>query len=420
MASVLSPRPRRPRRPRRPQPRHSRQRLPLLVPQQRQARTQRLDRTQETFRSRARAASKLGGLALALAAPLLVLAVLAYRAGFSSAELDWISARGSVAVRGPGFSGLQYVYPPVPVLLSLIFPDDRLSLAVITCLFSGLMAALLLRRIGLVPAVILGLPLILVPEMWYTASELLPQVVALTLLAIALQGFIEFAAYGETYGGFIAGLALAGSYAADPGALIYAGVMCLFVPVLGPARYRGHPTAPLGVCAVLVFPCAALALSWSFLIWKFTGHWPGNLAYAPGADVLKFPLGVLGGLRHALAAAFLDASRSVLYLVALVLLCARRRTLVVGLGLVLPVLGLALALWLGFDYSSVTAYYLLVLLAITVISEFRLLRNPLFTWILVVAAVAQVAVAFVWLSPTAGYTAWEQLLFHGHLTLAGH
>jgi hypothetical protein len=83
---------------------------------------------------------------------------------------------------------------------------------------------------------------------------------------------------------------------------------------------------------------------------------------------------VLGGLRHALAAALLDASRSVLYIVTAVLLCLRRRTRTVGLGLLLPVLGLAAALWLGFAYSPVTASYLLVLLAITVTAGFRLLR----------------------------------------------
>jgi hypothetical protein len=388
------------------------------VPQQR-SRTAPLDRTRETFRSRAWAASKLGGLALLLAAPLLALAVLAYRAGFANAELSWISRRAAVAVSGPGFTRLQYAYPPVPVLLALIFPDDRLSLAVITCLFSGLMAALLLRRVGLRWGFVLGLPLLLVPEMWYTASELLPQVVALTFLAVALFGFIEFAARGETYGGFVAGLALAVSYAADPGALLYAGIMCLFVPLLGTARYRGHPSAPLGVGAVLVFPCVAMAAIWSFLLWKFTGHWPGSLAYSPEAGVLRFPLGVLGGLRHALALAFSDAVRSVLYVAAAVLLCLRRRTLAVGLGLVLPVLALTLALWLGFDYSPSTAYFLLALLAIVVIPEFRLLDTPLFAVVIVVAALVQVGLAWAWPTSADGFSTWAQLVFHGRLALAG-
>ena len=344
--------------------------------------------------------------------PLLVIAVVAYNRGFTAPGVLWIEHRASIATSGPGFTKLQNVYPPLPVLLSLILPRNGLSLAICACLFSGLTASILLRQIGLPRAVVLGLPLVLVPEMWFTASEMLPQVVALTFLAIALQGFIQFAAYGETYGGFIAGLALAISYAADPGALLYAGVMCLFVPLVGAARYRGEPQAPFGICAVLVFPCIAMAGIWSFLIWKFTGHWPGSLAYGPNADILGFPQGVLGGLRHALTTAFQDLARSVLYIVAAVLLCLRRRTLTVGLGMLLPVLALALALWLGFDYSSFTAYFLLAMLAITVIAEFQLMDNQSLAVVIIIAALAQVVVATKWLPPVSGYTTWEHLAFH--------
>jgi hypothetical protein len=351
-------------------------------------------------------------LTLLFAAPLLVMAVVASNRGFAAPGLLWIEHRASIATSGPGFTRLPYVYPPLPVLLSLILPRDGLSLAICTCLFSGLTASILLRRIGLMRSVVLGLPLVLVPQMWYASSELLPQVAALTFLAIALQGFIRFTAYGETYGGFIAGLALAISSAADPGALLYAGVMCLFVPLIGTGRHQGEPQALPGIGAVLVFPCVAMAGIWSFLLWKFTGHWPGNLAYAPNADVFGFAPGVLAGLGHALTTAAQDLACSVLYIVAAVLLCLRRRTLTVGLGLVLPVLALALALWLGFDYPPITAYYVLALLAITVIAEFRLMDNPVFAVVIIIAALAQVAVAIKWLPATPGYTTWEHLMFH--------
>jgi hypothetical protein len=62
--------------------------------------------------------------------------------------------------------------------------------------------------------------------------------------------------------------------------------MALFVPLLGADRYRGSLEAPVGVAAVILFPCVAMAACWSFLIWKFTGNWPGNLGYAPNAHVL--------------------------------------------------------------------------------------------------------------------------------------
>ena len=319
--------------------------------------------------------------------------------------------RGDIAASGPGLSNLQYAYPPLPVLLTIVLPGGALTLAICTSLFSGLMASVLVRRIGLLKVLVLGLPLTLVPEMWYVSSELLAPVLALTFLAIALFGFIEFANHGVTHGGFIAGLALAASYAADPGALLYAAVMCLFVPLLGAARFNGDPQGPIGASAVIAFPVVAMAVCWSFLIWKFSGTWPGNLAYSVNADVLGFPYGVLGGLGHALVTTLGDLARSVVYLTAAVLLCLRRRTIRIGLGLLLPALALALALWLGFSYSSANAYYLFVLLAITVIVDNKLMDKPQYAAVIAIAAVVQVIVATLWLPPTAGYTLWHHLMF---------
>jgi hypothetical protein len=371
-----------------------------------------LDRSAETFRHRARQASKWGLLALVLAAPLLLLAFTANARGFVNPEIAWIDARAHTATTGPGFSHLQFVYPPLPVLLALILPDDQLSLAIVTCLFSGVTLAVLVHRAGFLRTLVLVLPLIFAPAMWYTASQLLPQVVSLTFLALALQGFIRFANYGETYGGFMAGLALAISYAADPGALVYAAVMCLFIPLIGRERYHGDPQAPVGVAAVIAFPCVAMAACWSFLIWKFTGQWPGNLAYAPNAAVLQFPHGVLGGLSLAITSALTDLARTTLYWVVAIVLLLRRGTHVLGLGLALPAAALAVWIWLGFDYSPITAYFLLTLLAITVVTQFRLLEKPRTALIVAAASVLQVIEVNLWAPDSVGYLAWRHLMFH--------
>jgi hypothetical protein len=328
-----------------------------------------------------------------------------------SPTLQFVVHRGELATSGPGLSGLQYVYPPLPVLLSIIFSGNQLGLAVCACLLSGLMASVLVRRIGLLRALVLGLPLVAVPQMWFLSSELLPSVVALTFLAIALFGFIQFATHGETYGGYVAGLALAVSYAADPGALLYAAVMCLFVPLLGPRHFQGDRQGPVGAATVVAFPVIAMAACWSFLIWRFSGTWPGNLDYSARAHVLEFPDGVLGGLGHALASAFGDLARCTLYIAAAVLLCLRRRTVVIGAGLLLPVLALALALWLGFDYSPINAFYMLTLLALAVVLDHRLMDSPRYTMVLVIAAVTQVIIGITLLPPTAGYTVWQHLMF---------
>jgi hypothetical protein len=364
-----------------------------------------------TFRGRARAASRFCALGLALALPLLGFAIWAHQVGLAAPTLQYVEHRASQVTAAPGLSHLDYVYPPLPVLLALLLPGGPFGLAIVACLFSGMMLAYLVRRIGFSRDLLVLLPMVAVPAMWYTASNLLPAVVALTFLAVALQGFIRFATEGETYGGFIAGLALAVSYSADPSALVYAGVMCAAVPLIGAARYHGDPQAPIGVCAVLVFPCVAAAACWSFLLWKFSGNWPGSLAYSLNADVLGFPDGILGGIGHAVTATLTDLARSELYVVAVVLVGVRRQAPAFSAALVLPVVALALGLWLGFDYSSVTAYFLFTLLAVTVITQFSLMEDRVAWWILVAAVGAQVIIAIAWAPASPGFSVWSHHLF---------
>ena len=89
----------------------------------------------------------------------------------------------------------------------------------------------------------------------------------------------------------------------------------------------------------------------------------------------------------------------------------RRNTVLLGAGLLLPVLALALALWLGFDYSAINAYYMLVLLAIAVITNHRLMDSPRYATVLVIAAVVQVIIGIRLLPPTTGYVVWQHFMF---------
>jgi hypothetical protein len=380
------------------------------VPRQR-SRPPQPGRPQQTSRGRARRLSRHAALALLLAAPLIFLAVTAHDRGFVSPNVRWIVNRETILTSGPGLSKLGYGYPPLPVLLAVIVPGGEFGLAICTCLFSGLIGSLLIRRVGLSRGMLLALPLIAVPQMWFFASELIAQVLSLAFLAVAVFGFFEFASYGQTYGGFVAGLALAASYTADPGALLYALVMCLFVPLLGTGRFQGDWHGPVATCAVIAFPVVATAACWSFLVWKMSGHWPGDLHYAPGADLFGFPHGVLGGIGPALASAFGDLARSTVYIAVAVLLCVRRRTVRVGVGMLLPALALALALWLGFDYSPINSFYLFTLLAIAVVANHDLLEGDTGRTVILIAAVAQVIIGIKLLPPTPGFTVWQHLMF---------
>jgi hypothetical protein len=300
----------------------------------------------------------------------------------------------------------------LPVLLSILLPDKVLALPIVTCLFSGTLLALLARRLAVPRNLVVLAPLVAVPVMWFVASELLPQVLALTFLVIALEAFLEFAARGVTYGGFVAGIALAVSYTADPGAVLYMLVMCMFVPVISAMRYHGDPKATIGIWAVLTFPFLAMVLGWAFLLWKFTGTWHGDLSYSPYAHVLAFPHGVLPGLGRALVAALQDLARAPLYVVAAVLASVRARKPAIGLGLIIPVLMLALALWLGFDYSANTAYFMLTLLAVVVTTEHDLLAVRGMWWALLAAALLQVGIAVGWPPASPGFTLWRHAVFH--------
>jgi hypothetical protein len=60
-----------------------------------------------------------------------------------SPSLKFVVDRGHLATSGPGLSHLQYVYPPLPVLLSIVLPGGQLSLAICACLFSGVMALII-------------------------------------------------------------------------------------------------------------------------------------------------------------------------------------------------------------------------------------------------------------------------------------
>jgi hypothetical protein len=346
---------------------------------------------------------------LLLALPLVGLSVWAQYRGFAHPELRLLEHRaGLVRAGGADLGGLRYGYPPLPTLLAIALPDSPLSLSIVTCLCSGVMlwyiAGRLLQRVSAFTTIALLLPIVAVPIMWYAASQLFAQVASLAFLAIALDGFVRFAAHGETEGGFAAGIALALSLCFDPGALMYGLVMCASAPLISHARYRsGH--AALAVAAVLFFPVAAVTTGWLFLEWKFSGAFPGSLDYEVGAHLLAFPSGVAGALEAAARSTGTSLLHVPLYFAAGALLYHRRPAAVPGL--LLPIAALVTALWLGFAYGGVTAYFMLTILALVTISETASRR---FEPALTVVAVGQVALVIAWSPASAYFSEWFRLV----------
>jgi hypothetical protein len=347
---------------------------------------------------------------LLLALPLIGLALWAHYRGYTHPELALLEHRAKlIRAGGQDLAGLRYGYPPIPTLLLILLPASALSPSIVTCLCSavlvGYVITRLLRRTAVVTTAVLVLPLVAVPVMWYADSEYYAPVLALAFLAVALDGFVRFAAHGETAGGFIAGIALALSLCCDPGALMYGLVMCAFAPLISHARYRGARSVG-AISAVLFFPIAATAAGWLFLVWKFSGAFPGSFNYESGAHLFSFPMGVSGALVTAVKTVSGDLLHVPLYLAAAVLLYYRRPAAV--LGLVLPVLALISALWLGFVYSQIDAYLLFTVLALVTISEFASRR---FEPALAVIAIGQVALAFLWPLSSANYSLWVHVVF---------
>jgi hypothetical protein len=313
-----------------------------------------------------------------------------------------------VRAGGANLAGIRYGYPPLPTLLAIALPGRPLALSVASCVCSavllGYVAAMLMRRVSAPTAVVLLLPIVVLPIMWYAASQLFAPVAGLAFLAIALDGFIRFAAHGETEGGFVAGIALALSFCCDPGALMYGVVMCAFAPLISHARYRTDYSAT-AIAVVLFFPVVAVAVGWLFLDWKFSGLFPGSFDYAAGAHLLVFRSGVAAALAGAARAAGADLLHVPLYFAAAAMLWHRRRA--ATLGLVLPVAALITALWLGFVYTQATAYLMFTSVALITASDTASRR---FEPALAAVALGQVALAFAWPLTSAYFTEWFRLV----------
>jgi hypothetical protein len=152
---------------------------------------------------------------------------------------------------------------------------------------------------------------------------------------------------------------------------------------------------------VLLFPLASAALSWFFLVWKFSGTFPGSLSYAVDARLLAFSSGVWGGLARAAGTAAVDLAHAPLYLLVGIVLYRRRPIAIMGFAL--PVVGLTVGLWLGFAYSQITAFFMFTILAMLTISDTATRRDR---WVLAGMACVQLAVAIAWPPSSLGYAAW--------------
>lgn len=334
----------------------------------------------------------------------------------------WAVARGHVSVshesllsqvnelRGDGFSldDLGNAYPPAPVILALTVGASAAALAIVSSMLAGsalhaVWERMVQREVPPVTQLTLICSVTLVPSVWYLASQDVAAIGGLSMLVIALAGFVRFVFSGDTSGGFTAGLFVAAAFLFDPAALAYALTLVLVTPLLASARYRGERAATRALISVLCFPIAALLLGWAFLEWRFDSTAFGFVTTELG--LFQFETSAFADL----GAAALDVARDVafapVYIAVATLLILRRP--IAGLGYLIPVAGLILVHWSGLAYSPTTTLVLLTFLAMVSLPgrPGRMAR-----WLLPAAAVVQLALNIAYPPELSGFQGWLILL----------
>lgn len=346
---------------------------------------------------------------LLLGAPIALLGIWAVVQGHVSPSHQVLIAQTeSLVADGFSFFELGDSYPPAPLILSIVVAASAGGLAAISAMLAGsaLHAAweqMVQREVPHITQLTMVCSVALIPSVWYLTSQDIPTIGGLTMLVIALSGFIRFVFYGDTIGGFTAGLFMAAAFLFDPAALAYALTLALATPVLASTRDYREPGATRALVAVLCFPIVAVVLGWAFLEWRFEGS--GFAFITTDLGLFQFEVSALGDL----GAAALEVARNVafvpVYVAVAMLLIAQRP--VAGLGFLIPVAGLVLVRWSGLFYSPTATLVLLTLVAMVSVPA---TMSRLARWILPGAAVAQLAMNIAMPPDTPGFEGWLALL----------
>jgi hypothetical protein len=342
------------------------------------------------------------GLRLALALPLVALGVWANVRGFeSSSHRTFAAQAAAVRAGGSDLAGIAAAYPPLPTLLAGLVPGGSLGLSVVASLFAGCTLHLvweqLVRRD--VRTVVIGcllLPLFAVPAVAYAASQSVAGIVLLSMLAVAVHGFVRFTVNRDTEAGFLTGLALAAAFTVDPIAIFYALALGTATWFITQERF---PSATRATVAVIVFPTVFTVLAWMFLEWRFSGAVFGTIAANP--DVLTFRDGAWPALRDAATTVGASLLHVPLFAAVAVLYAVRRPLALVGYLTAVP--ASVVAVWIGLRYTPVTAYVLFTLVALLSVPRDAGRRTGA---ALAVVAVVQLVLAWVWPPTSPGFADW--------------
>ena len=300
------------------------------------------------------------------------------------------------------------VWPPIPVGLAGLVHGNLIALSVLGALATGGILQSVAERMVLrgwpTWTVVLALvTLAATPPMVFLSTTDLAEFLGMVLLAIAMNGFLRFAVHGRTEGGYSAGLLLGIATACTAAAPVHALAMAAAAPLIARHRYRDQRGAGWATAAVLAFPSVAAIGCWMFLEWRFTGH---VLTAARASGAFAFPDGVGRGLVKALIDMGEIVALAPVLWVSFALLIQRSR--LAAFGMLAPIPGLVLTLWLGLrPYSGLAIVVISCLALFSVVSRPSRATQLVMAGALVVQWVLTVLVTTRLIGPVA---AWWQLV----------
>ncbi|MFC1437506.1 hypothetical protein ABUW04_04485 [Streptacidiphilus sp. N1-10] len=366
-------------------------------------------------------ASRRWALRLLLALPFAALAFWVTHLGYSSSPRTLLEQHAAAVRTGwHDLSAAQLAYPPLLTGPLALLPTGWRPAAqsIVGAFAAGTLLSVYLARlvVARLPApliVLLCAALLGDSSLWYLSAQDLSGITSLLFLTLALGGFLRFAAFAETEGGFQAGLFLAVAFGCAAIALPYALWLIIGAPLLAVRRYRAEPAAIPATALVLGFPIAAAALGWTFTVWRLTGNSFNWLTDSRG--------GAYRDVRSSFGIALRDTASSIAHAPLYLLVAALILTGTIGsgyrlfvratitLGFFIPVIILFFGDWLGFGYSRMTSFLLLTLLPAATIPA-----RPSRTLCLLLgtAAALQLAIAITWpVAGTATVDSWMRAIF---------
>jgi len=314
--------------------------------------------------------------------------------GRTTANRELVDRAGLIKWGSSHLAFLSRAYPPLPTAIASV-AGTTFVLALVGALGAGIVLESIAFRLAM-----RGFPLwaVLLLTAAVGANPAFARIVSgdLTLfltigfLVLALDGFMRFAYRGHTHGGFQAGLSVGMATLCNPTAALCAVGFAAAAPLIARHRFATERAAGRATAGVLLFPTVAGIAGWIFLCWRFAGapiQWLRNVAPSLG-----FPGGAGVSAESAIDHVTRAAAATPLFLLALIFLVAARNT-AAAVGSCLPMLCVALALWLGLPFTTGATAVVL-----TIVGLFTLPGRPSR---LVVAAGCIFAVAGVALTASA-------------------